>query len=157
MEYVLVSPPEFFTESASVMIVALREALAENEEGMEAPRMRLSPDPIRSEEQARSEGRRCGALIVLWEQRTSRTLELTLPYRTRVPLRALVRRKLCEFGDHSEQAHILYFTILGLTAMTRDNYTLAHFYLNSAREIDVECLKLPRGRLPANRTSAEKS
>ncbi len=146
---VLVSRPEYFTEDASLMIVSLREALAQNEEGIEAPRMELSPSPILSEEDARGVGRRCGALIVLWEQGTSRTLELTLPFPARVPLRALVHRKLCEFGDHREQATILYFTILGLTAVARDNYDLAQFYLESARDIDVECMRLPGGALPA--------
>lgn len=144
---VLVSRPEFFTKEASLMIVALREALAEDKEKLKAPRMELSSRPIRSAREAREEGRRCGALIVLWEQRTSQTLELTLPYPARVPLRALVHRRLCEFGDHSEQANILYLTILGLAALVQDDYELAQFYLNGAKAIDVECLQLPGGGL----------
>jgi hypothetical protein len=146
---VLVSRPEFFTEKASLMIVSLREALADNKEGLEPPLMLLSPRPIRSPEDARAQGARCAALIVLWEQRESQTLELTLPFPARVPLRGLVHRRLCEFGDHSEQATILYFTILGLTAVLKNDYTQAQYFLTAAKNIDVECLHLPGGGLPA--------
>ncbi len=145
---VVVSRPEYFTESASLMILALREALGENEKELKDLDLLLSRHPIADVEQARAVGRQCGALIVLWERRESQTLELTLPHPARVPLRALVQKNLCEFGAHEEQAAVLYLTILGLTAMTKNDYDLASYYLNSAKGIDVECLQLPRGRKP---------
>ena len=67
-ERVLVSRPDFFTEDASRMIVSLREALAENREARELLELQLSRGVINSPEEAVGEGRRCGALIVLWEQ-----------------------------------------------------------------------------------------
>ncbi len=149
---VLVSRPEFFTENASLMILALQEALAENEKELENLDMLLSRRPIETMAQARAAGRQCGALIVLWERRESHSLEMTLPYPARVPLRDLVQKKLCEFGDHSEQATILYLTILGLTAMTKNDYDLAAYYLGAAKEMDVDCLHLPRGPEPGGST-----
>ena len=147
-ERVLVSRPEYFTEDASRMIVALREALAQNNEAREVIELQLSHGPIRSMEEATREGRRCGALIVLWEQRESQTLELTLPTPARVPLRSQVQENLCEFGDRSEQATILYFTIVGLTAMVKNDYDLAQFYLNAANRVDVDCLRIPLANQP---------
>ena len=146
---VLVSRPEYFTEDASLMILALREALADNPEGRETLDLELSSVPIQSAEEATTEGTRCGALIVLWEQRKSQTLEMTLPNPARVPLKALVQKKLCEFGDHSEQVTILYLTIVGLTAMVNHDYQVAQYYLDSANRIDVDCLQLPLGERPA--------
>ena len=151
---VLVSRPEYFTENASLMIVALREALAESPEGREALDLQLSSSSIESAEQAVQEGERCGALIVLWEQRKSQTLELTLPNPARVPLKALVQKKLCEFGNHVEQVNILYLTIVGLTAMVNHDYELAKFYLNAANRIDVNCLHLPLGHRPGSKHRA---
>lgn len=142
-ERVLISRPEYFTEDASRMIVALREALAQNSEAREVIELQLSHGPIRSMEEATREGRRCGALIVLWERRESQTLEMTLPTPARVPLRSQVQGNLCEFGDRSEQATILYFTIVGLTAMVKNDYDRAQFYLNAANRVDVNCLRIP--------------
>lgn len=142
-ERVLVSRPEFFTEDASRMIVALREALAENKEARELLELELSRRPIESKQEAVGEGRRCGALIVLWEQRRSRTLELTLPNPAKVPLRTQVKENLCEFGGHSEQVTILYYTIIGLTAMVNHDYADAKYYLDAANRIDVDCLRIP--------------
>ncbi len=151
---VLVSRPEYFTEDASLMIVALREALAVSPEGREALDLQLSSSPIESAEEAVQEGERCGALIVLWEQRKSQTLELTLPNPARVPLKALVQKKLCEFGNHVEQVNILYLTIVGLTAMVNHDDDLAKFYLNAANRIDVNCLHLPLGHRPGGKHRA---
>ena len=142
-ERVLVSRPEYFTEDASRMIVALREALAENREARELLELELSRGPIQSQQEAVGEGRRCGALIVLWEQRRSRTLELTLPNPAKVPLRTQVKENLCEFGGHSEQVTILYYTIIGLTAMVNHDYADAKYYLDAANRIDVDCLHIP--------------
>lgn len=142
-ERVLVSRPDFFTEDASRMIVALREALAENREARELLELQLSSGVINSPEDAVEEGRRCGALIVLWEQRKSQTLEITLPNPANVPLRAQVKETLCEFGNHSEQVTILYYTIIGLTAMVNHDYEQAQYYLDAANRIDVDCLRIP--------------
>lgn len=142
-ERVLISRPEYFTEDASRMIVALREALAENREARELLELELSHGPIESQQEAVGEGRRCGALIVLWEQRRSRTLELTLPNPAKVPLRTQVKENLCEFGGHSEQVTILYYTIIGLTAMVNHDYADAKYYLDAANRIDVDCLRIP--------------
>ena len=150
---VLVSRPEYFTEDASLMILALREALAENPEGRETLDLQLSSGPIQSAEEAAREGTRCGALIVLWEQRDSQTLEMTLPNPARVPLKALVQKQLCEFGNHAEQVTILYLTIVGLTAMVNNDYRVAQFYLDSANRIDVDCLQLPLGWRAAPKTA----
>lgn len=140
---VLVSRPEFFTEDASRMIVALREALAGHREARELLELQLSPKPIVSAQQAMGEGRRCGALIVLWEQRKSQTLEMTVPDPTQVPLRSQLKENLCEFGNHSEQVTVLYYTIVGLTAMANHDYDEAKHYFDEANRIDVNCLRIP--------------
>lgn len=143
-ERVLVSRPDFFTEDASRMIVSLREALAENREARELLELQLSIGEINSPEEAVGEGRRCGALIVLWEQKKSQTLEITLPNPARVPMRAQVKETLCEFGNHSEQVTILYYTIIGLAAMVNHDYELAQYYLDAANRIEVDCLRIPQ-------------
>ena len=125
------------------MIVALREALAQEPEVRSSLELMLSGQAIRSAEEARREGIRCDALIVLWEQRTSQTLELTMPNPAQVPLRSLVQKRLCEYGDQSEQATVLYYTIVGLDAMVRNSYEDAQYYLNSANRVDLNCLHLP--------------
>ena len=143
-ERVLVSRPDYFTQNASRMIVSLREALAENREARELLELQLSRGVINSPEDAVGEGRRCGALIVLWEQRKSQTLEITLPQPAKVPLRAQVKENLCEFGNHSEQVTILYYTIIGLAAMVNHDYEQAQYYLDAANRIDVDCLRIPQ-------------
>lgn len=140
---VLVSRPEYFTGDASRMIVSLREALAGHREARELLELQLSAGPIESKKEAVGEGRRCGALIVLWEQRKSQTLEITLPTPGKVPLRSQVKENLCEFGNHSEQVTILYYTIIGLTAMVNHDYAQAMYYFDAANRIDVDCLQIP--------------
>ena len=140
---VLVSRPEFFTEEASRMISALREELAEPETGIPAVEFRLTDRAIRTGTQAKWLGRYCGALIVLWEPRQTKTLEITLPRAAQIPLRPLVRRRLCEFGSHREQLNILYLTIAGLLALRENDYEKAVVFMNSARVIDNGCLRLP--------------
>ena len=124
-ERVLISPPEFFTREASLMIGSLGEALESDSPREKKVVLLLSPGPITSSEQAATEGLRCEALIVLWEREDSKTLELTLPEPSRIPLRSLVKENLCEFGNHSQQLTVLYLTILGLTALREPDYDKA--------------------------------
>jgi hypothetical protein len=141
--HVLISRPETFTHDASLMISALRDALSGQREGQPSAAFLLAPARITSAEQARTLGQRCGSLLVLWEPGQARTLELTLPEPTRVPLRELVQTQLCEFGDHSEQLRILYLTIAGLLSLRENDYEKAVFYMNTARTLDNHCLHLP--------------
>lgn len=145
---VLVSRPEAFTREASQMIQALREALAQPTAGLPPVAFLLTPQPITNEAQARSMGRGCHALIVLWEPRRTKTLELTLPDPTRVPLRDLVQTQLCEFGNHQEQLRILYLTIAGLVSLRDNEYDRAVLYMDTARAIDNRCLHLPGADAP---------
>ena len=140
---VLVSRPEFFTEEASLMISALREGLAKPENDIPAVEFQLTGRAIRTHAQAERLGRHCGALIVLWEPGQTKTLEMTLPHPAQIPLRALARKRLCEFGSHREQLNILYLTIAGLLALRENDYEKAVFFMNSARVIDDGCLQLP--------------
>ena len=142
-ERVLISPPEFFTREASLMILSLGEALQSDSPRDKKVALLLSPGPITSSEQAAAEGLRCGALIVLWEREDSKTLELTLPEPSRIPLRSLVQENLCEFGNHSQQLTVLYLTILGLTALREPDYDKAQHFLGAANRMGDSCLKLP--------------
>jgi hypothetical protein len=142
---VLVSRPEYFTGEASRMISALRESLAHPSEGVPAIEFVLSQGVIAEEGQAVAQGRLCGALIVLWEPGQTKTLALTLPRPTEIPLRDLVQSRLCEFGTRSEQLRILYLTIAGLLSLRENNYARALFYMETARDIDNGCLQLPGG------------
>lgn len=143
LKRVLVSRPELFTEEASLMISALREELALPTNEIPAVEFQLTDRVIRSGAQAEWLGRRCGALIVLWEPRQTKTLEMTLPHPAQIPLRALMRKRLCEFGSHQEQLNILYLTIAGLLTLRENDYEKAVFFMKSARAIDNGCLRLP--------------
>jgi len=143
---VLVSPPQYFSREASIMILALRNSLFGEREESDRVNMVMAPSPLENASQAQREGRRCGALIVLWEQRASNSLELTLPNPSRIPLKALAERKLCEFGNHSEQLTILYLTIRGLAALEKNQYDKANYFLRAANAIDDRCLFLPLPR-----------
>lgn len=146
---VLVSPPEYFSPVATKMILALRESLAaeETRRGLTV-NMLLAERPLRRSADAATEGRRCGAVIVLWEPVATGTLELTLPYPARVPLRHMVHERLCEFGTHAEQLTILHLTIVGLAAMLENRYEEAIYYMEAADRIDAHCLQLPLGPAP---------
>ncbi len=139
---VLVSPPEYFSKDATDMILALREALALEQEAQHV-QMWLATQPLYDEPAAASEGRRCGAMIVLWERFGTNTLELTMTEEALVPLRNRVRNRLCEFGNHRQQANILFLTIIGLAAMLDNRYNDAVYYVDAANRIDVDCLQLP--------------
>ncbi len=140
---VLISRPEHFTREASQMIAALREALATREAKLPPVQFQLAPQQIANSAQARQLGQACNALIVLWEPGQTKTLELTLPRPSQVPLRDLVQERLCEFGDHTEQLNILYLTIAGLLSLRDNEYDKAVLYMESARAIDTFCLHLP--------------
>ena len=152
---VLISRPEQFTREASVMIVFLRESLAENEETRKQVELMLSSTPIHSTAEAVQTGKQCHAMIVLWERLGSRTLELTLPQPSRVPLRAMVQDKLCEFGDHAEQLTILDLTIRGLAAVDSNNFEKANGYFLSANRLDDRCFHLPLAK-PDNLSHMER-
>lgn len=140
---VLVSRPEFLTGDASVMLLALRDGL-KNDAGETVPiDMWISKTALNNPKQAAQEGIRCGAVIVLWEAGSSKTLELTLPRPAKVPLRSLVQKRLCEFGDHAEQLQILFLTIIGLAAVEQNDFDKAHVYLTQARKMDARCFHLP--------------
>lgn len=139
----LVSHPERFTKEASRMIAALGESLSNPPEGLPEVRFLLSEKLIVNTEQAMDLGRRCGALIVLWEQGHAKTLRMTLPQPGQIPLKTLARERLCEFGDHGEQTQILYLTVIGLLAMHQNDYNRAVFYLENANRLDDYCLHIP--------------
>ena len=146
---VLVSPPEYFSPVATKMILALRESLvAENARRGLTVDMLLAERPLRHGADAATEGRRCGAVIVLWEPVATGTLVLTLPYPARVPLRHMVHERLCEFGNHAEQLTILHLTIVGLAAMLENHYDDAVYYMEAANRIDAHCLQLPVAPAP---------
>ena len=63
---VLVSAPRFFSRDATDMVLALREALSEEEQGRQVE-MWLAPEALRNADGAQAEGERCGAMLVLWE------------------------------------------------------------------------------------------
>ena len=140
---VVISRPESFTRDASIMIVALQEALSKKSQENHPVEMVLSDQSLLNTGQAIDEGQRCQATIVLWERHGSRTLELTLPYPAQIPLRSMVQEKLCEFGDHSEQVTILYLTILGLSAVFANDYDQANTHFQMANRIDDRCFQLP--------------
>ena len=144
---VLVSPPAHFSKQATEMIVSLRRSLVGSPQG-ELIQMWLAPQPLRTAEDARREGLRCAAVIVLWEALDTNSLELTLPQPTEVPLRHMVRERLCEFGSDRQQVAILFFTISGLAAMLDNRYDEAVYYMEAANRIDVSCFQLPS--LPAH-------
>jgi hypothetical protein len=141
-ERVLVSRPEQFTREASLMLSELRQALAEERTDAPAVQFLLSAKPIATAEGARSEGRHCGALVVLWEPFGTRTLEMTLPDPARIPLRASLHPRLCEFGNYQEQMDILYLTIMGLLAMLDNRHDRAVAFLEQAKRLDSRCLRL---------------
>lgn len=149
---VLVSRPEDFTEDASTMISTLRQALLRPSAGLPPVEFWLAPVPIHGVAQARALGQHCKAMIVLWEPGQAKTLELTLPVPSDVPLRDLVQERLCEFGDHTEQINSLYLTIAGLLSLRENEYDKAVLYMRSARTIDDYCLHLPG--LPTESSSA---
>jgi sigma54-dependent transcription regulator len=70
-----------------------------------------------------------------------------LPQPAEVPLRHMVRERLCEFGSDRQQGAILFFTISGLAAMLDNRYDEAVYYMDAANRIDVSCFQLPA--LPA--------
>lgn len=142
-ERVLVARPERFTREASVMLSALRQGLAESRTDGRAVRFVVAGRDIASPGMARREGERCGALVVLWEPFGTRALELTLPNPARIPLRASVYSRLCEFGNYQEQYDILYLTINGLLAMLDNQHDRAVYFLDQAKRIDSRCLQLP--------------
>ncbi|HEX7927897.1 MAG TPA: hypothetical protein VF678_09905 [bacterium] len=142
-ERVLVSRPEQFTREASVMLSTLRQNLADSRPEGRAVQFLLASGSIDSPDFARQEGQRCGALVVLWEPFGTRSLELTVPNPTRIPLRTSVYPRLCEFGNYQEQYDILYLTITGLLHMLDNEYDRAVFFLDQARRIDSHCLHLP--------------
>lgn len=140
---VLVSRPEHFTPEASQMIADLREALAQPRDDAPPVRFLLSQGPIATQAEAVDQGRRCGAMIVLWEPGRTKTLRLTLPHPAQIPLRGLTRERLCEFGNHEEQLRILHLTTTGLAAMREHQYDRAVLYLETANRLDDHCLRLP--------------
>lgn len=140
---VLVSRPEYFTEEASKMIANLREVVTEPKNRFPAIEFQLADRQVRSDQEARFLGLRCGALIVLWEPFQTKTLVMTLPHPSQIPLRQMAQKQLCEYGSHQEQLSILYLTIAGLLTMRKNDYEKAVFYMKSAQGIDNGCLHLP--------------
>jgi hypothetical protein len=139
---VLISPPAYFSREATGMLLTLRRALARSPQGQRV-QMWVGSRPMRNAGEAAQTGRMCGAVIVLWEPFGTNSLELTLPQPAQVPLRHLVRERLCEFGSHSQQAAILFFTVTGLAAMLDNRYDEALYYMEAAGRIDLACLQLP--------------
>lgn len=140
---VVVSRPEDFTRQASLMIAALRQSLADSEDALPHVEFLTTREPITDAAAAVTEGLRCDALIVLWEPAQTGALELTLPQAASIPLRHMVRDRLCEFGNHAEQHDILYLTIAGLLTLVRNDYDRALLYMEAARQLDDRCLRLP--------------
>ena len=147
---VLISPPAYFSREATDMILTLRKSLARSPHGQRA-QMWAASQPLRNAGDAIREGRLCDAVIVLWEPYGTNSLELTLPEPARVPLRNLIRDRLCEFGSHNQQVAILFFTITGLAALSDNRYDEAVYYMEAANRIDLSCLQLP---LPSSRGAA---
>lgn len=142
-QQVLISPPQHFSRRATRMIVQLREALVERSRHGTPVEMWLAGRRLDSAAAARAEGRRCGAMVVFWEPRGTGTLEITLPRAARIPLRQMVRERLCEFGNHQEQLTALYMTVLGLAALLENRHDEALYYMQTANRIDDRCLRLP--------------
>jgi hypothetical protein len=139
---VLISPPAYFSREATDMILTLRRSLARSPQGQRV-QMWVASQPLHNAGDAIREGRLCNAVIVLWEPYSTNSLELTLPEPARVPLRNLIRDRLCEFGSHNQQVAILFFTITGLAALSDNRYEEAVYYMEAANRIDLSCLQLP--------------
>ncbi|MFI5399744.1 MAG: hypothetical protein ACHQZQ_01665 [SAR324 cluster bacterium] len=152
-ERVLVARPNLFTREASIMISSLRQAVADNYHGRRPVRFMVTGRRVQTDGEAVAEGGRCAALIVLWEVYGSRALELTVPAPARIPLKAQIQPRLCEFGNYSEQLQILYLTITGLLAVLDDDYETANANMDLATRIDSHCLQLPT-QLPGGGTGA---
>ena len=144
-ERVLVARPDLFTREASLMITSLRQAIFDNYRGQRAVRFLTTRRAVQTDAQAAAEGLRCAALIVLWEVYGTRALELTVPEPARIPLKAQLHPRLCQFGDYSEQLQILYLTITGLLALVDNDYDTATANIELATTIDSHCLQLPQG------------
>jgi len=151
-ERVLVARPDLFTREASLMISSLRQSIADSYHGQRQVRFLVTRRFIQTEAQAVAEGRRCSSLIVLWEVYGTRTLELTVPEPSRIPLKAQLHPRLCEFGNYVEQLQILYLTITGLLATLDNDYEAANANMDLANRIDNRCLQLPKtgGGQPAS-------
>jgi hypothetical protein len=142
-ERVLVARPDLFTREASLMISSLRQAIFDNYHGQRPVRFLVTSRRVATDGQAVAEGKRCSALIVLWEVYGTRALELTVPEPARIPLKSQVHPRLCEFGNYSEQLQILYLTITGLLATLDNDYDTANADMDLATRIDSHCLQLP--------------
>jgi hypothetical protein len=143
-ERVLVARPDLFTREASLMISALRQAIVDNYHGLRPVRFLVTNRRVQTDGQAVAEGRRCSALIVLWEVYGTRALELTVPEPARIPLKTQLHPRLCEFGNYSEQLQILFLTITGLLALLDNDYETANADMDLATRIDNHCLQLPK-------------
>jgi len=143
-ERVLVARPDLFTREASLMISSLRQAIVDNYHGQRPVRFLVTGRRVLTDTQAVAEGKRCSALIVLWEIYGTRALELTVPEPARIPLKSQVHPRLCEFGNYSEQLQILYLTITGLLATLDNDYETANANMDLATRIDSHCLQLPK-------------
>ncbi len=143
-ERVLVSHPELFTREASLMISALRRALLETPSIQPPVQFLLTSRGVQTEAQALTEGRRCGAVMVLWESYGSRELVLTVSEPARIPLKFSIHPRLCEFGTYQDQLQILYLTISGLLATLHHDYDKALFDIQQANGIDSHCLQLSK-------------
>lgn len=148
---VLVARPDLFTREASIMISSLRQAVADNYHGQRPVRFMTTNGRVQTDGEAVAEGKRCAALIVLWEVYGTRALELTVPAPARIPLKAQIQPRLCEFGNYSEQLQILYLTITGLLAMVDNDYETANANMELATRIDSHCLQLP-AQMPGDAT-----
>ncbi|HUJ75606.1 MAG TPA: hypothetical protein VL359_12135, partial [bacterium] len=71
-ERVLVARPDWFTREASLMISALRQALADEYGEKRTIDFVITNTPIQTGPEAVAEGQHCGALIVFWEPFGSR-------------------------------------------------------------------------------------
>jgi len=141
---VLVSRPEHFSKEASLMILDLKDNLAQlTRRRKAAVEMMLTPEVVHNQRQAVLVGRVCEAMIVLWEKPGTRTLELTLPRPLQNPLRDRIRENMCEFGSQEEQLNILFHVIASLSALKARQVREARYFMEQAEALDTRCFHLP--------------
>ncbi|MDH4120119.1 MAG: hypothetical protein OEV94_00215 [Deltaproteobacteria bacterium] len=141
---VLVSKPQSLSRNATQMLLELKDTLKYSQNMNMVDQMLLSPAPILSVEDALKEGKRCGALVVLWERPSGRNLEMTLVESPPLPYRRPIHDHLCPFGSKTERMDILYNIMAGLGRLQQGETKSAGAFFDRAQWVDACCFRFVR-------------